>query len=457
MNVSIYLNYTITYNGMAFLSETYNGSFYITEAATNVSVRQYIQNLSQEEFALCLQLAVEAFQSMKQSAQKLEYQEALTQEVQKGLERIKLEKERGIREAETKHARLIADLELQVEKLKASLQVADLTTQKLRQDIASSQQSFSTVLSDIAKQKEAQYEKEIARLSATHAAVLEGVERSAKERVEGMRLVYLEQEEKLRKQYGSTEKGKQGEREFDELVAQYTTWGSLVNTAKTAHSTDRQGKIRQCDVRFEIKNYSGDIPSSEVAKFERDMEENADCPLGVFLSLRTAIVGKKSDGFFSMKWTSKSQMLVYINNFYGHSVEDVLKFIDVCADTAYMVYKAARDMPEQSELTVLLQSRIEQAKVYIEKEVKRMDGFYTAVLHDRQFLLDTITRQYTSYLYNVEQAGAALRSLLEVLLGTAAQVREGGAMEEVPSGGKGKGKKKKTTIIVDGKVPADHL
>ena len=440
----------------AFISETYNGSFYVTEFCTTESVKEYIHDLSQDEICITLKLAVEALRSMKQTAQKLEYKEALAIELKKGLEKVTLDKEKGIRDAEQKWARLVADLELQVEKLKATLQVSDLTTQKLREEIAGSQKSFSSALLEIGKQKEFQYEKEIERLSLTHRSVLEGVERSAKERVESMRVMYQEQEEKLRASMkvvlGSTDKGKQGEREFDELVEQYTSWGTLVNTAKTAHSADRQGKIRQCDVRFEIKNYSGDVPSVEVAKFERDMEENADCPLGVFISLKTGIAGKKSDGFMTIKWTSKSQMLVYINNFYMHSVEDCLKFIDVCADTAYMVYKAARDLPEQSELTVLLQSRIEQAKVYIEKEVKRMDGLYTELMHDKQFLIESVNKLYAKYMYNTEQASAALRSMIEVLLGTAPQVKEGSI--EVPSVEvkvpKARGKKKQG--MVDGAV-----
>jgi hypothetical protein len=436
----------------AFVSETFDGKAYISEVITKESVKEYISGLTQDEYLLCIRLAVEALQSMKTSAQRLEYKEAFVLEVKKGIEKAVVDKEKGIRDAEQKYTRQVSDLELQVEKLKASLQVSDHTSQKLREELASAQARFSSALLEIGKQKEAQYEKEIDRLSATHRTMLENLERGAKERVEGMRQVYQEQEEKLRKQYervlGSTEKGKQGEREFDELVAQYTNWGTLTNTAKTAHSTDRTGKIRQCDARFEIKNYSGDIPSQEVAKFERDMEENGDCPLGVFISLKTGIAGKKGDGFLTMKWTSKSQMLLYINNFYNHVVEDVLKFIDLCADTAYMVYKAARDIPEQSELTLLLQTRIDQAKVYIEQEVKRMDGFATCLAHDKQFLLETITRQYAKYTYNVEQSGAALRSLLDILLGTPQQVKEG-TMEEVPiqqKATKARGKKKQQKL-----------
>lgn len=440
----------------AFLSETFDGTVYVSEFTTKESVKDIVTELTQDDFILCLRLATEALKTMKSSVQKIEYKEALAIEVKKGLEKVTLDKEKGIREAEQKSARLISELEMQVEKLKASLQVSDYTSQKLREQLSQSQQVFSETLQEISRQKEIQYEKEIERLTAQHRLVLEGVERSSKESLEGMRLMYQEKEDRLRKQYekvlGSSERGKVGEREFDELVSQYTTWGSLTNTAKTAHSADRQGMIRNCSVRFEIKNYTNDIPSSEVTKFERDMEENADCPLGVFISLNTGITGKKSNGFMSMKWTDKSQMLIYINNFYSHSVEDCLKFIDMAADIAHMVYKAQREHPEQSEVAVLLQMRIDQAKVYVENEVKRMDGLYTALNHDKKFLLDTINRQYANYIYNTEQCASSLRSMLGVLMGTVVETREG-LLEVVPAEvAAPKRRGKKTQQKLDGAV-----
>ena len=312
-------------------------------------------------------------------------------------------------------------------------------------------------IEQIVKQKEVQYERELDRLQSMHKTMLESLELQARERVaqcdsqhkeslEKMRQMYTEQEVKLRreleKSFVSSEKGKQGEKEFEELTEQYCPkWPKLVNMSKTAHGTDRGCKIRNCETLFEIKNYSSDVPTSEVVKFERDLEEHQDCPLGVFISMKTNIVGKKSGNFITTSWTSKNQLLVYINSFYTHSPEDVLTFIDICADIAWMIFKSARDKPEESE-TVKLQGKISQVKVFVEKELKRMTAFLTTLGHDKKMLIGTIEKQNANYIYEVQQSKQALQGILEIFLGTQDDLPEPDPIVESP-------KKKRTKAKID--------
>jgi hypothetical protein len=436
-----YLNIPIE-ERKAFCDEFKTVDYYTHTFISRKSLRGLMDNMTVAEFESVIEIAVDAVKGAKNSMNSLQFNDVLTAEIQKLQEKHKKDTDQLLKresiEKESMRSSLVTAMtekETELRELKASLSASDVMIQKLREQLKGSESMFRTSLDDVVKQKEKQYEKEMERMTASQKQMMEMMEASANQRVEGLRAVYQEQEEKLRKQLErtlvSSEKGKVGEREFDDLVAQYTSWGPLENTAKTSYGTDRSGKIRGCDVLFELKNYSGEVPSAEVEKFERDMEEHHDVPYGVFISYKTGIRGKKADGFLTTKWTPRSQLLVFINNFYNHIPEDTLKLIDVLADIAWMVYKTAREKPTDSELNAQLQSRIQQAKVFVEKEIKRMELFMVTLQHDKTFLIETITRQNATYVYNISQCAQALQSMLDILLSTPKQESEG-VVETLP-------------------------
>ena len=118
-----------------------------------------------------------------------------------------------------------------------------------------------------------------------------------------------------------------------------------------------------------------------------------------------------------MNWTPKNQLLLYVNCFYTHSPGDVLTFIDMCADIAWMVFDTARNSPQESNGSLQLQTRIEQIKIFVEKEIKRSTEFLTTLVHDKKFLIEQITKQNTVYTYNIQQSKQALQGMLEIILG----------------------------------------
>ncbi len=413
----------------AFCDEFKTVDHYTHTFISRKPLRSLMDTMNIAEFETAIELAVEAVKGAKNSMNTVQFNDVLTVQLKKQEEKHIKELEQILKkeglEKENMRSSLVSAMtekDLELRELKASLSASDVMIQKLREQLKGSESMFRESLDDIVKQKEIQYEKEMERLVGTHKQMMEVIEASANQRVESLRTVYQEQEDKLRKQLErtlvSSEKGKVGEREFDELVAQHTTWGELANTAKTSYGTDRSGKIRGCDVLFELKNYSNEVPSAEVEKFERDMEEHHDVPFGVFISYKTGIRGKKADGFMTMKWTPRSQLLLFINNFYSHIPEDTLKVIDVLADIAWTVYKSARDKPTDSDLCIQLQGRIQQAKVFVEKEIKRMELFMVSLQHDKKFLIETITRQNATYMYNISQCAQALNCMLDILLTT---------------------------------------
>jgi hypothetical protein len=276
---------------------------------------------------------------------------------------------------------------------------------------------FKDLLMTAKRQSDADKEREIARLQDMHSKIsaerakqFETQNKEIKEAYDALKVTYS-------KDLVSSQKGKQGEKEIDELVAEFTRWGPLINTSKLPHATDRSCKIKGCDTFFEVKNYADDVPSKEVAKFQRDMEEHADVPLGVFISLKTNIVGKKGGNFIQFEWTSHSQLLIYINSFYTHSAEDCLAFIDNCADIALSMYKLS-DRPEDSDVTLMLQTRINQAKLIAEKELKKTTELLTTLNLNKKTLIETITKHHTDSSQHIKHSLLSLKELIGFLAGT---------------------------------------
>ena len=434
----------------AFIAEEYQDGFYTTTFRHSSSVKETLRDCTVNDFNKILSLATEAIVELRRSAHTIQYSDTLSSEIKKHTdlftsERLKLQEDmklllqkndNEISTLQASYDQKIKALESKKSKLEAELSVAELSVSKMKEQFdslkADSQSMLDISIKKIVGQKEEQYEREIQRIQQSHKHACESLEKQAKERVnqcdtqhkesiEKMRELYTEKEKELLRNYEKTfvssSRGKQGEEEFETIVSRCVSWPPMMNMSKTSHGTDRHCKIRNCNTLFEIKNYSDDVPSKEVVKFERDMEENQDCPLGVFISLNTNIVGKKSGNFITMHWSPKTQLLLYINSFYSHTPEDIITFIDICADLAWSIFKSANDTPEEVDTVIHLESRIAQAKMYVEKEIKRMTDLLRTVNHNKTFLIDTINKQSTEYAYNIQQSRQALKGILEIFLG----------------------------------------
>lgn len=431
----------------AFISEIHQDGFYLSTYKHPNSLFETMKEFSPQEFEIILYLSASALKDLHSSSTTLQYKDMLSKELGKTTDKFQDEisqllqkQERETQNLQTTQKRKLAELDSELKTLRSELELSEFSLQKVKDQFEDLKKMSNSVLQssiqEIVKQKEDQYQKEIERLQTLYTKMVDRLEAQAKERVsqcdtqhkeslEKLQEFYKEREDRIRRDYEkslvSSERGKQGEQEFEDLVKEYVLWPPLINMSKTSHGTDRGCRIRKCNTLFEIKNYTNDVPSKEVEKFERDMAENSDTPLGVFISLRTNITSKKSGNFIVMNWTPKSQLLLYINSFYTHSPEDLLTFIDMCADIAWMVFDAARQSPEESDGSLQLQSQIEQVKVFIEKELKRTTEFLTSLAHDKKFLLEQITKQNSSYTYSVQQSKQALQGMLDILLGKSSQ------------------------------------
>jgi hypothetical protein len=405
----------------ALVSETFCEGLYISQFKHRGSVLEVVRGLSEDDFEAVLRLAGAAFRTMKDSVNAVSYRDALEKEVGKVKAAAnsaactlegELRTEFRIKETEYKRTLQareadVAELRRQIEGIKATNQVIEATLQATKAQIG-----------DADRVSWEKYEKILAKTEADY-------KESMKERLAELKEIYTKETERVRKEndksHVSSEKGKQGEKEFEEVCLEYTGWGPLINTSKETAATDRRGVIKGCNVMFEIKKYKDNVPTSQVVKFVRDMKENSGSPLGVFISLNSNICNKL-DKYIHVEWTEDSQMLVYINSFYTHSIPDTMEFIDTCAAIAQTVYKTAKSRVDTSDNSVALLSRIEQAKFLINKELTSVAEGLKAVEKYKMGLIDMVTNQHNDLKRQMTTTKETLRMMIDALIGKVEEV-----------------------------------
>ena len=411
----------------AFVSETFSDGKWTSTYTHPDSMQSVVKDLTQKEFQIALGLAVNALQKMNSSAENISYKEALDKEIKTHTQILSQQKEDL--EARLELARKNAASERMIMAEKYSEEI-----KQLKSSLASSEQAvkdisgksdiiFKNLLDEVKKQMTASHSQEISRVEATYQRFQVNSDQQHKDAMAALKASYSELEDKLRKELGkataaaaSVEIGKQGEMKFEDMVEKYTKWGPLKNTSKLNHHGDRMCKIRGCEAMFEVKDYSNDVPSKEVDKFKRDMEEHPDFHLGVFASMNTNI-SKKSGSYIQMEWTSRSQLLIYINRLQSHSLEDIFGFLDVCVDIALRMNKMANERPEDSETCILQQERINRCKDVAEREMKRIVDYMNTMNINKNTLIQTITKHYDENRIFMKQVVASLNESLEILSG----------------------------------------
>jgi len=418
----------------AFLSETFSNGKWTSTYTHPESMQSVVKDLTQKEFQIALGLAVNALQKMNSSAENLSYKEALDKEVKSYAQVLSQEKEDLAAKLDLAKRNAVSEKNLITEKfleeikqLKSSLAISE---QAVKDISGKSENMFKNLLDDVKKQMSANHSQEISRVEATYQRFQVNSDQQHKEAMAALKASYSELEDKLRKELvkataatasASVEIGKQGEMKFEDMVEKYTKWGPLQNTSKLNHHGDRACRIRGCEAMFEVKEYSNDVPSKEVDKFKRDMEEHPDFHLGVFASMNTNI-SKKAGNYVNMEWTSRSQLLIYINRLQSHSLEDIFGFLDICIDIALRMNKMAHERPEDSETCILQQEKINRCKDVAEREIKRISDFMNTMSINKNTLLQTITKHYDENRIFMKQVGQSLKETLEILSGKSQEV-----------------------------------
>jgi len=266
---------------------------------------------------------------------------------------LSLEISRLQSELQTKLQSSTETLQSQNQDLSGKLLAANSQIQQLHADKLSIESTTRSFVKET-------YESQIKTLTDAHARDTNNL----KEFIESNRLEKENYRNELMtlkdsKSKTSTKLGQVGEQSFDDLCN--IAGIPLTVTSNEGHSGDFHALIDNQPVLFEIKNYSHTVPTKEVVKFKRDMEQHKDCVAGVFISMNTPIALTKS---FEINWLPDRRPVIYISEFNlydGIYLLEVVKNIinmnkyysnDSNSDASFIIEKSFAST--QSSLTKLL-------------------------------------------------------------------------------------------------------
>jgi hypothetical protein len=244
------------------------------------------------------------------------------------------------------HQEIIAEVkrttEQEVGKLRREREEVDGVLQQATKRIRRLEQDFQEHEQRI-RQEERRNREEIAKEKDARIQALEAqVKDSSKQlQTEFQQL----REQMIRNTAGSTNKGKDGEAQVEELLK--LSFGSapsfdLNPVAKEGHKGDFIMDFAKAKFLWEVKNYSRMVNKDEVEKLHRDMRENPDIAMGIMVSLQTGIVGHTKAGDIDVEFIGPSgRCIVYISNlhqrpdkvFYLQSLRPLLEIMAQTAST----------------------------------------------------------------------------------------------------------------------------
>jgi hypothetical protein len=223
------------------------------------------------------------------------------------------------------------------EEVEVVLQQATKRIRRLEQETQEHEQRI--------RQEERRNREEIAKEKDARIQALEGqLKDSSKQlQTEFQQL----REQMIRNTAGSTNKGKDGEAQVEELLK--LAFGSapsfdLNPVAKEGHKGDFIMDFAKAKFLWEVKNYSRMVNKDEVEKLHRDMRENPEVVMGIMVSLQTGIVGHTKAGDIDIEFIggNRGRCIIYISNlhqrpdkvFYLQSLRPLLEIIAQIAATA---------------------------------------------------------------------------------------------------------------------------
>lgn len=381
---------------MAFINQLNDNGYYISSWKHSRTIPPLLQSCTTEEFETILELASESLKSLRDTSSSIQFQEILKKKVlelekQKQSElnnlQIELEKHKNIELMKLQNQ--IKTLQIQLEQTNTSYQALNNNFHNLQGD---SQQHFTKSLDHAISHVESQHIK---------------VEKIYKEQIYNLQKQLEEYTKNTLTNSVSSNKGKTGEQSFDAMVESFTTW-ELKDTAKTPHSCDRFSEIRGCKTLFEIKNYSHTVPKKEVDKFKRDLEVHKDCPLGIFISLNTNIIGAPQD-FFYTEFTNSNQLLVYIQQFNNHDAETIFSILDSLIDISLLLYNKSSTYEKDESI----QCKIDSIKPILQIEINNITNIIKEHNTNTKFVIETIQKHHSSLKHHLEKIQFTFKTILQ--------------------------------------------
>lgn len=437
---------------IAFKETKIKDSFFETTWYHKNPVPESLKTVSVDVFEKILSIAADTLFHFNEA----NAEEKIASLLSQNTKQLELERATEIEKLRKGYETTITKLRAEVE---ASSSLYEALSSKMRTFETDIQKKYIADIQFLKDDKESQYQNEMRRLQEQHRETIlllqTTLEKQYKTQMELERTILSKEwtkleelKQSLQTNRASSTKGQEGEGWFEDLVKTKTSWDPLVNTSKEAHATDRSGRIGKCAVLFEIKNYSNTVPTKEVTKFLRDMEEHRDVPFGVFISRSTGITGMKS--FLKTEWTKSGQLLLFIANMDSHSPEDLLSYIETCSACAFRIYTLHSDLEnskEESDTIHEMSMRFDKCKIYVERELKRVADLSLQMTNDKKLLVSTIEKNYTTYKLQIEEGKHNLQEMLDIILNKVSEQSESEPLLEQKEKKEKKKRGKKSDVV----------
>jgi hypothetical protein len=229
------------------------------------------------------------------------------------------------------------------------------------------------------------------------------------------KLILKEQElqSKLQRQTSSVLRGHDGEELFRNTAKEKMKW-DLVKAP--TFSCDSSSTIHGNLTLFEIKNYTNPIPQAEVNKFLRDMKMHPEARTGIFVSLNTTICNKDPAVPISLDWINASQCIMYIQSCADLDTDHTFSLIDqVIRISGIFNNFIASQVSESNE--PVLQTRIDQAKVYLDRVISRCTNLIKKITKDKKQQIEFIESATVHSISELKYQTADISTCIQTLLG----------------------------------------
>lgn len=392
---------------MAFISENYETNKYVSVWNHTKSIPEIIKTSSIQEFDTVIQLVADTLFKLRETSNSLQFQDILNRKIVEIQTKTQKEFEQQLESINYETTR---KFNIEIEKIQKSKQQLEIS---LEQSLKS-YQSLNYNFENLQSTTNSSFEK-------TMNSMLEKQKESYESHIQTLDKVYKDQIVSLQnsldhftkqsiKDQNSSLKGKVGETNFDILVDQHTTW-DIQNTAGSAQHCDRFGIIHGCKTLFEIKNYSNNVPKKEIDKFKRDMEVHKDCPIGVFISLNTNIIGAPQDFFYS-EITNANQTLLYIQRFMYNEPISLFSIIDSIIKLGNTLYnKSITTTTEEHDI----QSKIDSIKPILLNEIKNIGSVINELNNNKKLIIEKINDHHNSIKTHIDRMKYMFEKIFSLL------------------------------------------
>ena len=367
-----------------------------------------LKKLSPYMFARILQICISVWETVEKysdSKNYLDYKDIIEKEIQRNKFEYEIKEEElkeTIEEYETKldeyETVVEKSVEVSLNKLRGTYEGQIEQLKKSNEMLKNMYDSLLTSNKDV-----------IERVEMSKNNYIKTLETSLSSATEKIKML----EDRYQKTVSSSVKGAHGETNFMEIIHKHTSWRNVEDTSKSAHSGDMRCNIGDVCALIEVKNYSKDVPTKEVVKFLRDMEENPTIPYGIFVSLTTGITGKRDD--ISMEWTNQGQLCVFISKFLDNDVDMTMKMLSQLAILGNRIYGIHHKCGEE-ELG-MYKDKLGQIKYIISNHVVDINQLMLTVGHDRKILLETLTKQGAMYKISLEKMKVSVENIMDIIMG----------------------------------------